>query len=117
MVVEVPKMIILPRPKKKFAIMGTIQITPFSAVHPYHIKAAGNATAANQAFSLSLSSGCRINFPDSSYRPAARASLCMIVSVHFPPKTDASTYPRELGIYKRPTIMTLKLYGDSEKVC
>lgn len=35
-VVATPKMIMLPRPKKKLAKHGATQRTPFSAVHPYH---------------------------------------------------------------------------------
>lgn len=40
-VFAVPKMIIVPNPKKKLAISGTIQKTPFSAVHPNQRRAAG----------------------------------------------------------------------------
>ena len=87
-VVAIEKMSIEPMPKKKFAINGTSQNTPFSAVQPYQISAAGYKNAAIHAFSLMRSSGLYISFPFSSYLPAFLASLAIIKSVHLPPNME-----------------------------
>ena len=88
-VVAIAKMSMEPMPKKKLAIRGTSQKTPFSAVQPYQMSAAGYRNAAIQAFSRIRSSGMYINFPLSSRRFARLASRAMMVSVHLPPIREA----------------------------
>lgn len=108
MVVTMLKMSMEPIPKKKLATIyrmrlvkrtkrlevwihtGTSQNTPFSAVQPYQISAAGYKKAPSQAFSRMRSSGRKINLPFSSNRFAFFASRCMMLSIHLPPKILAT---------------------------